>query len=144
MATNDYILHKMNSSSDWEEKVFTAEANKVIGFNSSFNPINVDYKSFSVTTGTSLSLDWTAADYFVITISGNGSISFSNKAVGVKYVLVINSAGASSDVAMPNTSGNVYANATESIAAGKAKEISAIYDGTNTIWVVTKELTVAS
>lgn len=99
---------------------------------------------FTVATKSTIALDWSEAQYFVCNISGNASLSYSNKRNGVRFSLIQNTSGGSIDVAIPNVSGNVYANATESIAAGKAKEISAIYDGTNTIWVVTKELTVAS
>lgn len=59
MATNDYILHKMNASGDWEEKVVNAENGKVLGFDSSLNPVmltpggSTDVYTF-VVTGTTV------------------------------------------------------------------------------------------
>lgn len=41
MSTNDYILHKKNSSDDWEEKILVPESGKVVGFDASLNPVMV-------------------------------------------------------------------------------------------------------
>lgn len=99
-------------------------------------------EAFTVATKSTIALDWSEAQYFVCSISGNASLSYTNKRNGVRFSLIKNTSGGSIDVAIPNTSNNVYASVTESIAAGTAKEISAIYDGTNTIWVASKILTV--
>lgn len=42
MAAGDYILHKMNSSSDWEEKTVLAESGKALGFDIGLNPKMID------------------------------------------------------------------------------------------------------
>jgi hypothetical protein len=54
MNTNDYLIHKYNSSGDWVEKTIVPESGKVLGFDSSLDPslIAIPVNMYDATFGT--------------------------------------------------------------------------------------------
>lgn len=143
MATNDIFLLKMNASGDWVQYALTAEAGKVIGFDSSLNPVMMSAGGSSTetfTTGlTSLTIDLTSKGYCDVAISANSTFVLSNITTGKYYTFCVKNTGASTiTVSVP--SGSVCTSLTTDITAGKAKEFSLIYDGTKQRWQISDEL----
>jgi len=142
MATGDYILHKMNSSSDWEEKVVLAESGKFLAFNSNLDPVmQTPGGGFSVATKTSLTIDLNEASYFIVTISASSGFTLTNVGTGLWTFLIKNSGATSIDISIPTTANNVYPQSTVTIPAGKRVEISLVSNGTLRIWSVGNTLT---
>lgn len=143
MATNDIFLLKMNASGDWVQYALTAEAGKVIGFDSSLNPVMMSAGGSSTetfTTGlTSLTIDLTSKGYCDVAISANSTFVLSNITTGKYYTFCVKNTSASTiTVSLP--SGGVYSSGTADITSGYAREFSMVYDGTKMRWQISELL----
>lgn len=61
MATGDYKLIKMNSSSSFDEKTVQAESGNILGFDSELNPKSIDLLSNTtepLTTNLTIGTEW--------------------------------------------------------------------------------------
>ena len=88
----------------------------------------------------SLALNGNNGNFFICSISANSSITLSNILSSQIYHIVVNNTGSSTiTITLPNTADR-KASPTITIAAGKAKQIAFIYDGTTRYWQDSVEL----
>jgi hypothetical protein len=143
MSANEVLLMKENASGDFEIFKFTAESGKVIGFNSSLQPIMMTAGGSlaSFYTQSNLTIDGNNGNFFLIEINANASFSLSNIATGQIYYFRIKNTGASTiNITLPNTA-DIKSLTTVDIGASQYKELAMIYDGTNRTWQISEALT---
>lgn len=141
MSANQILITRENSNSDFVIDVITPTAGKAIGFDSNGLPAVIDIiKTPTVNTSlTSLTIDCSLADIFIISVSANSTFSLSNLSdVKTREVIVKNTSASSITVSLPN--GHVYDTATVSLAAGKARRFTVEYINTKYYWDYSKEL----
>lgn len=92
MAANEVLIMKENATGDFQVHTVTAQANKVLGFDSGLNPVMMDAGSGATFyTQSNLSINGNNGDFFVVTLTGNATMSLSNIAAGkFHYVLIKN------------------------------------------------------
>lgn len=88
---------------------------------------------------TTLTLALTDYGYYKISLSANSGFALSSITTGKYYTFRIKNTGASTiTISLP--SGSIYTSGTADITAGKAREFSMVYDGSQQIWQVGDEM----
>lgn len=88
---------------------------------------------------TSLSIALGDYGYHKAEIAANSSFVLSSVTVGKYYTIRVKNTAASA-ITVSLQSGGVYTSETSDIAAGKAREFSVLYDGTQYIWQIGDEM----
>lgn len=85
MANGTYKLLKQDASGNWNEVDILAENGKILGFDSSLNPIMVSTSGGTSSTSIWISVTGTRIDDYTITVSGNQTDIF-QKGLIIKWI----------------------------------------------------------